>query len=159
TPGTTGTCAARLGAKGACATGTATCNGSGTGWTCSVMPAAKDTCDSGNDATCDGIPNQGCACINGSISTCAAALNLVGPCSMGAATCTNGAWSACSVKPTNDTCDTNNDNNCDGVPNNPPGGCACINGMMATCGSALSARGTCANGMTTCAAGAWGRCS
>jgi hypothetical protein len=159
TPGETGTCAARLGAKGACATGVATCNTSGTGWSCSISAAAKDTCDPGSDATCDGVPNQGCTCVNGTTATCAEALHLVGPCSTGTTTCAGGAWGACSIKPATDTCDRGNDNNCDGTANNPPGGCACINGATATCGSALGARGTCSAGTTKCANGAWGTCS
>jgi hypothetical protein len=158
-PGETGTCAAKLGAKGVCASGVATCNASGTGSSCSIAPRDKDTCDTGNDATCDGTPNQGCACINGSTSTCALALHLIGPCSQGTSTCTNGAWGACSVKPGVDTCDSGNDNNCDGVPNNPPGGCTCINGSTSICGSSLGALGLCAFGSTTCRSGAWGLCS
>jgi streptogramin lyase len=69
TPGQTGTCGAVLEAKGTCANGVATCDGLGDGWTCSILPAAADTCVPGNDDNCDGAANEGCACIDG--STCA----------------------------------------------------------------------------------------
>jgi hypothetical protein len=139
TPGQTGTCAAKLGAKGACAAGTATCNAAGTGWTCSMTPTA-DTCDWGNDDNCDGIPNEGCACINGTMSTCGVALGAKGTCLGGATTCAGGAWGACSIQPSDDTCDSGNDNSCNGIPNE---GCTCL---ACNDSNACPKNDTCVNG-------------
>jgi hypothetical protein len=161
TAGQTATCGAKLGAKGACAVGTATCNASGTGWTCSVQPAT-DTCVPGNDGNCDGIANDppgGCACLNGASQACGMALGLKGPCASGTTMCAAGAWGACSVAPSADTCDKGNDNNCDGIANDPPGGCVCVNANVESCSAALGAEGACASGSSTCARGKWGACS
>ncbi|MGA7124070.1 MAG: hypothetical protein WBY94_28465, partial [Polyangiaceae bacterium] len=132
TPGDTGTCGAKLGALGGCAGGVATCKADGTGWSCSVQPAAKDTCDPGNDANCNGTANDGCACINATTGSCAAILGSRGGCAAGTTSCGEGAWGACSIQPvTADTCDLGNDANCDGIPNE---GCVCINGATGSCG-------------------------
>ncbi len=150
---------------GICKSGTRTCilsaDKTSTTWgtTCvgQVLPAAADTCVSGNDDTCNGIPNQGCTCINGATDTCGNKLAAKGTCAGGTTTCAAGQWGACSIQPkTADTCVSGNDDNCNGTPNN---GCTCINGATDTCGNKLAAKGTCASGTTTCAAGQWGACS
>ena len=89
---------------------------------------------------------------------CGAELAAKGTCATGTTMCSSGAWGACSVTPkTADTCDSGNDDNCDGIPNE---GCVCINGATATCGSKLvGSMGTCAMGTTTCMGGVWGTCS
>ncbi len=56
-----------------------------------------------------------------------------------------------------DECDvTMRDENCDGVPNNPPGGCSCATGTSQPCPMAL---GVCATGIQLCTSGTWGGCS
>ena len=71
------------GMLGTCGGGTETCSAQGQWGSCSIQPAASDTCASGNDDNCNGIVNQGCLCIEGTTRTC-------GPCNDGAQVCTNG---------------------------------------------------------------------
>ncbi len=91
---TTGACPGNN--TGPCKSGTRTCvlatNKGSTSWstTCTgaVLPAAADTCDSGNDANCNGMPNEGCQCINGSPPKA---------CACGTQSCSNGKLGACVV--------------------------------------------------------------
>lgn len=80
---------------------------------------------------------------------------LLGACADGFQTCgDDGEWSACSIEPADaDTCETGNDADCDGVPNE---GCGCVTGTERPCRDAL---GNCALGTQVCDDGEWGECS
>ncbi len=141
--------------KGNCQQGTQTCTASVWG-DCvgEVRPAAADTCDDKDDANCNGTPNEGCGCINGTMKECGTD---VGPCEFGKVTCANGVYAeaACvgGVKPAaKDTCDTNNDANCNGTPNE---GCSCNGSGTSDCGLDV---GTCKKGKQACQSGALGVC-
>ncbi len=55
-----------------------------------------------------------------------------------------------------DVCDSAMvDDDCDGTPNNPPGGCACTGTASRPC----TALGVCASGTEMCSGGTWGLCS
>lgn len=143
------------GAKGACASGTQTCNAEGTWGACSVVAKTMDTCEPGDDSTCNGVPNEACVCKNGETQLCSKG-GLQGKCAGGTQTCAAGKWGACSITPSaKDTCVSGNDDNCNGKTNED---CPCINGQTRLC-SAGGLFGKCASGMQTCAGGAWGACS
>jgi hypothetical protein len=78
----------------------------------------------------------------------------LGPCAAGTQFCTIGAtWSPCSVQPAaSDSCEPNNDANCNGTPNQ---GCLCINGVTKkACGSCNDGTQVCTEGKT----GQYGAC-
>ena len=86
TNATTGSCGAKLGAKGSCANGTTTCSNQQWG-ACSIQPAAQDSCSTpGDDSNCNGAPNDGCACVVGSANGSKAC----GNCNSGTETCSGG---------------------------------------------------------------------
>lgn len=107
------------------------------------------------------------ACMGGTCGSCSPGdtrsceeAGLLGPCKLGTQKCnSNGTWGTCSVaRLPNDTCEPNDDSNCNGVVNENTT-CACINGSTGVCGTALGAKGTCAAGMTSCVNGKWSACS
>jgi hypothetical protein len=153
TNGSTRLCSA-AGLFGKCAGGSETC-AAGKWGACSITPSASDTCVAGNDDNCNGAVNEGCACTNGQTRACSAG-GLFGKCANGTQTCGGGSWGACSITPSGaDTCDANNDDNCNGKANE---GCGCLNGQTRLC-SAGGLSGKCANGNQTCGGGSWGACS
>ncbi|HTV23057.1 MAG TPA: hypothetical protein VMG12_30420, partial [Polyangiaceae bacterium] len=98
-----------------------------------------------------------------------ACVNSLGDCARGTQRCGDGfTWGPCSIQPAAaDTCTPGSDANCDGVPNNPPGGCgACVPGAIEACQTHANLDGTgiCRAGQRTCAApanassGTWGAC-
>ena len=145
---------------GTCKYGQQTCSSDGKSWgpcNSAISPKAGDNCIlPGNDDNCNGVANDTCSCVLSQTQPCGSG---VGTCKQGTSTCqANGMYGGCvgSVDPKpQDTCDTGNDDNCDGVANNGfPSNtavCACLNGTTQACG-------TCGGGSQTCAAGKWGAC-
>ena len=150
-------------AIGICKPGTQICVNATWPTTCtgSVTAKARD-CTSTVDNDCDGLPdNQDlttCVCPAGTTGPCPG--NNTGSCKSGTRTCILSADKASTTWGTTcvgqvlqaaaDTCDLNNDANCNGNPND---GCQCINGPSpCPCGTM-----TCTNGkpgacVTTCTA-------
>jgi hypothetical protein len=123
-----------------------------------ILPLAVDSCDAGNDDNCDGIVNNGaipnpiCKCPNQKKDTCANVYGAKGTCATGTATCTNGAWSKCSVLPAgSDQCKTDNDDSCDGVAHD---GCECLIDI-----DKPKECEPCHKVTTTCVAGKWSTCA
>jgi hypothetical protein len=151
-------------AIGICKPGTQICANATWPTTCTgaVTAKARD-CTSTTDNDCDGLPdNQDtstCTCTPGKPVPCSG--NSTGSCTPGAKTCTLSADKASTILGTTcvgqvlpaaaDTCDLDNDANCNNVKNE---GCQCINGpITCPCGTA-----TCTNGKpgacnSTCTAG------
>ena len=142
---------------GACTRGMQTCTASGTWGMCEggTRPAAE-VCDGNIDQDCDGMNDRAdsdCQCINGASEGCTAGKGL---CMEGNRTCSNGRWGACKAvrAPQKERCDgTQNDEDCDGDPDN---GCECVDGMSRECGTDV---GECSKGKETCAGGRWGTCT
>lgn len=114
-----------------------------------VAPEAADTCVPGNDANCNGTPNEGCACTDGEKRPCGSD---VGNCKKGEQTCEGMVWGACVgevVAQAGDTCDQDDDANCNGTKND---GCACVNGTTKPCGTDV---GPCEFGTSTCVNGVY----
>ncbi|MEY4511712.1 MAG: hypothetical protein RLZZ450_3834 [Pseudomonadota bacterium] len=148
---------------GSCQTGMQTCSGAKWSATCvgSVMPAAADTCDMGNDNNCNGKANEGCTCINQTTSTCGKTVSSKGVCANRAVTCKEGKWdtSVCTMVDVEVCTDNGQDEDCDGQVNETAS-CQCTNGKTQLCGLAiLGTLGACAAGRTTCVNGRWGGCN
>ncbi|HEX2871457.1 MAG TPA: putative metal-binding motif-containing protein [Polyangiaceae bacterium] len=114
-----------------------------------VAPEAADTCEAGNDANCNGVPNEGCACADGDKRDCGSD---VGNCKKGSQTCQGMVWGACTgevVAAATDTCDADDDANCNGTVND---GCTCVNGTVKPCGTDT---GPCEKGTVTCVNGVY----
>jgi len=133
-----------------------------------VFPAAR-SCASSDDNDCDGLPDDSvdsvCTCEIGASQACGAhpGRDGNGQCRAGSQTCEGGAddatsgFGACagSVGPElQDTCDEDDDSNCNGIPNE---GCACVNGQTRACGPDTEL-GLCQRGLQTCEAGAFAQC-
>ncbi|HVY26076.1 MAG TPA: putative metal-binding motif-containing protein [Polyangiaceae bacterium] len=134
-----------------CHAGERKCQGDTTWGAClgAVGPEMSDTCDPGNDANCNGTPNEGCSCTDGMTRACGSDM---GNCKQGTQTCKGMAWGPCEgevVKAANDTCDADDDANCNGKPNE---GCDCVNGETKSCGTDV---GPCEFGMKTCVNGVY----
>jgi len=171
-PGTISTCSpqgAWLPAE-ACPEATPTCAASLR--RCSVCDPGKMRCSAGGDvercdaaggawvldASCSGevcVPEIGdCGeCSAGDVRACTDAL---GNCAAGQQRCgADSRWAPCSIAPASvDNCDPGGDADCDGTPNNPPGGCGCSANV--SCGT--SDVGACQLGTSICTGGQLGPC-
>jgi hypothetical protein len=142
---------------GICRYGKRSCTKDGVWGPCSgaVEPRGKDSCNiADDDSDCDGQRNEDCPCVTGSQQPCGTD---VGNCRAGMQTCTDGKWGACSGQISaklTDSCDKNDDANCNGTPNE---GCECENGASATCKDALNSLGVCGARRVSCANGKWER--
>lgn len=135
----------------------------------SVAPAAKDTCDPGNDANCSGVPNEGCACVAGATQACGPAAN-VGICKRGTQTCAAGTWGACTgaISAAARDCTSAADNNCDGLPDNTVDAvCGCTAATSRACNQhpGKDGNGPCKAGTQSCVvsvdkkSSAWATCA
>ena len=156
-------------AVGLCEPGTQTCKDQEWG-PCEgeVGPAPRD-CSSSEDNDCDGNPDDTvddtCRCpVDGMPRSCDEhpGLDGNGPCTAGSQVCElsedkqTSDWGECTgaVGPASeDTCDPEDDADCNGIPNE---GCPCVNGDTQSCGHA--AVGICKPGTSTCADNDWGTC-
>ena len=128
---------------GICHAGERTCNVDGTGYTpCEneVKQQAKDDCATPEDENCDGNINDACPCIPQSMESCYSGPGGtagVGICLAGTHTC-NGdgmGYGPCvgEVLPATETCNTPDDDDCDGQKNEDGPGCVCVPDSTATC--------------------------
>ncbi|UQA58971.1 fibrinogen-like YCDxxxxGGGW domain-containing protein [Polyangium aurulentum] len=161
---------------GMCQAGTQTCNAEGTGYgACEgqVLPATE-SCDAPGDDDCDGQTNEdgaGCLCVPGSVKDCYSGppeTQDKGPCKGGTQTCNADGLGhgPCvgEVTPAAETCDTAEDDDCDGQTNEEGAGCACIPDSVAPCyegPAGTEGVGACVGGTKTCNAQgtAYGACS
>jgi hypothetical protein len=121
---------------------------------CSVTPASRDSCATGNDDNCNGIANEGCPCAEGQTRPCSQG-GLIGKCANGTQTCNaQGQWGACSITPSvQDSCVLGNNDDCTGAPNQ---GCLCIENVTTrNCGVCADGSQACTNGRT----GQYGTCT
>lgn len=136
-PGTLGT--------GLCVAGQSTCAPDGLSWgPCDgqVLPA-RETCSTPGDDDCDGETNEegeGCACAPGSVAPCYSgppATEGQGPCTGGMQTCNpeGTGYGPCmgEVLPDPETCNTPDDDDCDGEINEAGDGCVCTPSSMTPC--------------------------
>ena len=142
---------------GPCQIGTSTCvNGRFGACVGATPPAAQDSCAPGDDANCNGRPNDRfCACLNGATQQCG--VTDTGVCALGTQTCVNGAFGACvgNVDPRGRDCRSQQDNNCDGQPDNTRDNvCRCAIGSTQACEThPQDGIGRCRAGSQTCIAG------
>jgi len=161
--------------KGECKAGQALCDAAGTslGACLGEIVPGTETCATSGDEDCDGVANEdgvGCVCVPGATKPCytgPAETQDIGACKAGIATCEPGGtgWGSCvgDVTPAPETCDTAQDDDCDGQVNEEGVGCACTPGATTDCYTGPSGTvgvGTCMAGTATCnAAGtAYGPC-
>ncbi len=135
--------------KGSCSLGQQTCVGGKWAAACEggVSPAAQDTCERDNNDNCNDTANDGCTCINGDAQSCGID---TGTCEFGQQTCADGAWGDCEGEVEAqefDTCIRDNDDNCNGAPNES---CECIAFDIRDCGKDT---GSCQKGTETCSSG------
>lgn len=140
--------------SGNCRAGARTCSSDGAWGACegAVSPLASDDCTPGDDSNCNGKRNEGCSCTDGDERACGTDQ---GNCAKGVQKCAGSSWGECEgqvVAEVKDTCESLDDANCNGVPNE---GCDCLNGASRACGIAA---GNCTQGMQTCALGVWQAC-
>ncbi|MBK8257085.1 MAG: putative metal-binding motif-containing protein [Polyangiaceae bacterium] len=128
------------GAQGGGGSGGTTGGGGSGGSGGAVCTPVDEVCGNGLDDDCDGSVDDGCVCTPGATQTCYSGLPQtagVGLCKNGTQTCTNSGWGPCvgEVLPTEEQCDTL-DNNCDGAidDGNPGGGETCNVGLPGACG-------------------------
>jgi len=155
--------------QGICKRGTQACNNGQWGACEGAVYAKTRDCASSMDNDCDGKVDDAidgtCQCpINGSRPCGTHPQDGVGRCRAGTQTCVAGAgnasssWGVCSgsVGPASaDTCEPNDDSNCNGTKNE---GCNCANGTSRSC--AQDGRlGNCGKGTESCVNGTWGACS
>ncbi|MFH1099061.1 MAG: MopE-related protein, partial [Candidatus Uhrbacteria bacterium] len=143
---------------GACrAEGRLVCRDDSFGTRCSAEAGVPsvEVCD-GLDNNCNGEIDDGLGdgcCLPGSSRDCG--INL-GVCTVGQQACSDGrAWQDCSGRgPSAETCD-GTDQDCNGLTDDTPAGCACVNGTTQTCSVT---RGVCRAGVQRCNNGAWSVC-
>ena len=152
---------------GPCVAGTKTCNAAGTGFGACVgeVTPAPETCNTAADDDCDGQVNEeglGCLCVPGTTSSCysgPAATENVGACVAGQQTCDadGTGYGPCTgeVTPVAETCDTADDDDCDGLTNEEGTGCPviCVPGSVSSCYSGppdTENIGACKSGQRTC---------
>jgi hypothetical protein len=127
-----------------------------------------------NDCTrpsCTGGPNPGCECVIGQTDECytgPAGTEGKGVCRKGTRTCIAdavhaAAWSDCTGQrlPEAEQCD-GRDHDCNGTPNDPPGGCACQTGEERSCYGGppdTLGVGSCRPGRQRCVDGQWEACT
>ncbi|HEY3358070.1 MAG TPA: hypothetical protein VGQ83_32775 [Polyangia bacterium] len=154
---------------GTCQDGVATCTGGRWGACADAIAPEPGNCAA---LSCAGVANPGCDCVIGATRYCfdgAAAQAGVGVCRQGTQLCAEVAgasvptWGACRNQqlPEAEECD-GLDHDCNGVPNDRAGGCACTNGTTRGCydGPAGTAGvGTCHAGTQECVDGAWTACA
>jgi hypothetical protein len=113
------------GYDGTCAEGEQRCGGDGEWAECSVQPTVADSCEAGNDDNCNGVANEGCPCTDSDERPCSQG-GYDGACASGVQVCGANGWSECSVVPAaTDSCEPDNDDDCNGVANE---GCECVVG-------------------------------
>ncbi len=151
---------------GICIAGTRICNADGEWGDCTgeVVPSVE-TCLAIDDEDCDGQINEsgdGCSCAPGEIRDCYTAEPLtegVGICLAGLETCTDDGtgFGECAdeVTPEIETCETLEDDDCDGLANEDGNLCICTPGEIRTCYTGpigTEGIGICLSGMETCLA-------
>ncbi|MFT3769337.1 MAG: MopE-related protein [Minicystis sp.] len=150
---------------GACVAGTKLCNDQGTAWgpcTGEVLPQ-PETCDTPEDDDCNGQTNEsgtGCSCVPDSTASCysgPAGTEGVGACKAGTKTCNDQgtAYGPCvgEVTPVAETCNTPEDDDCNGQVNESGAGCTCVPNTTASCYSGPAGTagvGACKAGTKTC---------
>jgi hypothetical protein len=160
---------------GTCHAGTQTCTDGHWGSCQGSVEPQPGNC---NLASCAGGPNPGCTCIIGNTQSCydgPAGTAGKGICHAGMQACiasspSGSMWGPCQGEqvPEDEKCD-GLDHNCDGIPNNPPGGCVCTMGQSQSCysgpaGSLTVDGGTCHAGTQPCVLSdgginSWGACT
>lgn len=120
--------------KGACASGTTTCDNSGAWGTCDgeVLPATE-TCD-GQDNSCDDVIDEGCPCTDG-VECSLGGTPGQGICVSGTKVCDNGELVECAgaIGPETEICN-GVDDDCDGTKDDVEGlGNACNTGKPGVC--------------------------
>lgn len=150
---------------GSCKSGTATClqDGSGFGPCEGQVLPIEENCTTLEDDDCDGTANEGdagCVCNPGEQTDCYEGPDGtvgVGLCVAGKSTCADDgkSWGSCEgqVLPTDETCLTAGDDDCDGETNEGGAACTCIPGTMSTCYSgppSTLGKGLCTSGMQMC---------
>jgi hypothetical protein len=150
-----------LDGRGQCRPGSRTCiAGEGnltSNWSAcegSVGPGQQDSCAAeGDDTDCDGTDNGGCPCIEGETRPCGPETEN-GICQRGNQTCVNGAFGQCqgAVFPSTRNCGSQQDNDCDGRPDNTIDNvCTCAIGSMRACGAHPGdGNGQCRAGSQSC---------
>jgi hypothetical protein len=140
---------------GPCAIGTSTCvDGRFGACVGATPPAAQDSCAPGDDSNCNGRANDRfCACLNGATQACG--VTDTGACVLGTQTCANGSFGPCggNVDPRGRDCRSQQDNNCDGQPDNARDNvCRCTIGESQACQThpGLDGIGRCQAGSQTC---------
>jgi hypothetical protein len=145
-------------AGGTCQPGAQTCSDGRWGACLGAVEPQPGQC---SQLACDGLLNPGCVCLIGQNQSCytgpAGTLN-VGVCRAGNQTCVSApggsAWGPCQNErlPETETCD-NQDHDCNGIPNDPAGGCVCALGQTQSCYTGPAGTlnvGTCAAGQQSC---------
>jgi len=149
---------------GICAAGTATCDASGVWGRCEgeVVPIPED-CDTPVDDDCDGEVNEedaGCGCVPDDVSPCytgPTGTEGVGICVGGTMICNaeGTGYGPCEgeVTPGVETCNTIDDEDCDGLANEEGAGCNCVPGDTSPCYTGPAGTegvGACVGGTQTC---------
>jgi hypothetical protein len=160
---------------GLCSAGTEICLDDGSGYgPCEgeVLPVVE-TCLTRGDDDCDGDTNeegQGCECTPRTTQSCYSAepaTEGVGLCASGLQTCRDDGlgWDACEgeVVPTDETCATQGDDDCDGATNEEGAGCICSPNDTEPCydgPGGTQGVGLCAAGSRQCdpQGTGWGQC-
>lgn len=159
---------------GVCSAGVAECDDAGQWGTCvGEKGPGIETCATAEDDDCDGQINEegeGCTCMPAETRDCYTADPLtenVGLCHGGTETCVDlgTGWGDCTgeLGPVEETCETIEDDDCDGLANESGVACVCMPGSMRPCYTGAAGTenvGTCTEGLETCLAEGtgWGAC-